>query len=528
MNDRDERKSHVPPEPETVLPESAGGSERKGKMPFVHRFATDEGKYIFDANTMCIVPVDEIVWEIVPDVGVLAQEEVVTKYAGRFAADQIRAAYERVQAQQQEGYFLPRWPRVELTLSEEQVREKLHAQRQILILNVTERCNFRCRYCSYDGRHEGRPAHSSKEMAWSVAQQAIDEFLPHAVEAPSITFYGGEPLLNIGLIQECVAYAHRSLGARKLHFGMTTNGSLLTEELGDYLVAEDFNLSISLDGPAEIHDRYRRTAEDHPTWSRVAQNLRAFLDRHPQYASHMLFAVTLVPPLDVEVVDAFFQTTDLLRRGMSLQVTAADLRGTAEGEFGDRTLRNYHALRCRFLESLLSGAINRDAHDRRHAFARRLFEKDLLHFRKRFQLGESMQVHRHFADVYCALSNCVPGVRRTFVGTEGGYWPCERVPQSEYLRIGQVGQGLDVPKIHRLLREWVDMNKDQCRTCWCLRECNMGCMATTNNGERPTPELKRHLCQNHRQQQHELLVDYCRVLEKDPTNLDYMDDITVS
>jgi uncharacterized protein len=527
MNDSDERKPQG-------NPECAGGTENTQRCqsdkrgPFVHCFETSEGKYVFDANTMCIVPVDEIVWEIVPNVGVVTQEGLAARYAGRFTADEIGAAYERVLAQQREGYFLSRWPRVEFTLSEEQVREALRSKREILILNVTERCNFRCKYCSYDGRHEGRPAHSSKEMAWPVAKQAIDEFLPYTIKTPSITFYGGEPLLNIDLIKECVAYAHRTVGDRKVNFGMTTNGWLLTEDVADYLVAEDFSLSISVDGPQEMHDRYRRTVEDRPTWSRVAQNLRAFLDRHPKYTSHMLLAVTLVPPLDVEAVDAFFQTTDLLRRGMSLQVNVADLHGAQEDMFGDLTIRNYHALRHRFLEDLAGGYINGRTQDRRHTFARRLFEKDLLHFRKRFQMGESVHARRHFADVYCALSNCIPGGRRTFVGTEGAYWPCERVPQSEYMRIGQVGQGLDVPKIHRLLQEWVDMSKNQCQTCWCLRGCNVGCMASINNGDRPTPELKQRSCQSHRQEHHELLTDYCRVLEKNPTNLDYMDSIIVS
>jgi uncharacterized protein len=528
MNDSDDERPEGNAERASATVESTKRCQRDRKGPFVHRFETGEGKYVFDANTMCIVPVDEIAWEIILDVGVLTKKEVVAKYAGRFAADQITEAHDRLLERQREGYFLSRWPRVEFTLSEEQVREKLHSQRQILILNVTERCNFRCRYCSYDGRHKGRPGHCDREMAWSVAKQAIDEFLPHAVDTPSITFYGGEPLLNMDLIKECVSYAHQMRGNGKVHFGLTTNASLLTDEVGDYLVSENFSIGISLDGPREMHDRYRRTADDRPTWDLVAQNVREFLERYPRYMPHMLFMVTMAPPLDVEALETFFQTTDLLRRGMSLQVSSADLQGIDDEVFGTRTVAGYDKLRRRFLESLASGAINRDGQDQRYLFARRLFEKEFTRFHKRFQLGESIQTRRHFADLYCSLSNCIPGTRRTFVGAGGGYWPCERVPQSEYLRIGRVGEGLDVPKIHRMLREWVDMTKDQCETCWCLRECSMGCLATANNGDRPTPELKRSLCQSHQRGRHQLLVDYCRVLEKDPANFAYMDQITLS
>ncbi len=109
----------------------------------------------------------------------------------------------------------------------------------------------------------------------------------------------------------------------------------------------------------------------------------------------------------------------------------------------------------------------------------------------------------------------------------GNYWPCERVPQSEYLKIGNVKEGLNIPKIRRLLDEWVELTKEECHNCWCLHNCKVGCFSNTSDGEKPTQESKLRECAKHRINRHNFLTNYCKVLEQDPTNLDYIEKITV-
>ncbi len=507
--------------------DKADGDSYNHMAPFVHCFETDKSKYVYDANTMCIANVDEVTWEIISDVRVLGQEEIVVKYGDRFETDSIAEAYNRIIEQQQAGYFLSKRPKkVEFHMSEEQIRQKLLTERKILTLYVTELCNFRCRYCVYDGCHSNRPSHSMKQMDWSVAKQAIDDFLPHSdpADSASITFYGGEPLLNIDLIKECVQYARKAAGDRKLRFSLSTNGSLLKGEVAEFLAAEEFSVRISLDGPREIHDRYRRTADDQPTWDLVAQNAREFVRRYPERKLMLNFTAVLVPPLNVEDFDDFCRTSDLIQEGTLMQVTFVDTKGLSEDTFDPRRIEGLKTLYGKFMENMCSGAINKDGRSTQYLVQRQLFEQDLLHFHKRFEMDSRLEP---LPDIYCSLGTCIPGTRRTFVGTDGGYWPCERLPQSDYFRIGDVVNGFDIPKIHRMLKEWIDMVKDQCADCWCIRGCMTGCISVINNGERPTREQRRAECQKFRRKKQKLMTDYCKILESNRTNLDYMNDITI-
>ena len=110
---------------------------------------------------------------------------------------------------------------------------------------------------------------------------------------------------------------------------------------------------------------------------------------------------------------------------------------------------------------------------------------------------------------------------------DGDYLPCERVPESEHLRIGNIEDGFDLVKIRQLLAHWVDFNKDQCRHCWCLHTCQAGCWSNVTDGSKTTGDHKKAACAQYRKDTHKLLVDYCSVLENNPNALDYMKDITI-
>ena len=65
---------------------------------------------------------------------------------------------------------------------------------------------------------------------------------------------GGEPLLEFELIKKCVSYILQRKGDKKIRFTMTTNGTLMTEDVIEFLVKYEFNLMISLDGDKKSHD----------------------------------------------------------------------------------------------------------------------------------------------------------------------------------------------------------------------------------------------------------------------------------
>jgi MoaA/NifB/PqqE/SkfB family radical SAM enzyme len=100
-----------------------------------------------------------------------------------------------------------------------------------MILSITERCNLRCRYCSFSGSYEDNLIHGTKEMPLDVFEKAVRwNFSFPDRNASSIAFYGGEPLGSLALISRA-AYLARSLSPAPIQFHLTTNGTLFNPEI---------------------------------------------------------------------------------------------------------------------------------------------------------------------------------------------------------------------------------------------------------------------------------------------------------
>ena len=117
-----------------------------------------------------------------------------------------------------------------------------------LILWTTTDCNLRCRYCYASGGD--KPEH----MGWEVAKRALD--LAAVGHLRKVQFAGGEPLLNLGLIEEVVAYTR----GWNVSYQIQTNGTLLDAATAQLLRRMRIAVGVSLDGVPEVNDRLRPLA----------------------------------------------------------------------------------------------------------------------------------------------------------------------------------------------------------------------------------------------------------------------------
>lgn len=114
-------------------------------------------------------------------------------------------------------------------------REIMRTGLQELMINVTEKCNLRCRYCVYSGIYENQRVHGLSNMDTKTALKAIDMYFKYLEESapynpirrPSIRFYGGEPLINFKLIKEVVNYIEDTYPDYNVKYTLTTNATLL-------------------------------------------------------------------------------------------------------------------------------------------------------------------------------------------------------------------------------------------------------------------------------------------------------------
>jgi len=129
-----------------------------------------------------------------------------------------------------------------------------------LVLEMTKSCNFCCDYCfSRLLNHKGQ---RSKEvhMSLAIARKAVKELisiaLKNKVNQIEIGFMGGEPLINWGVLSSTVLYAEALVKDSNITiiFSITTNGSLVSKKIAEFLSLHRFRVSISLDGPADINN----------------------------------------------------------------------------------------------------------------------------------------------------------------------------------------------------------------------------------------------------------------------------------
>ena len=133
-------------------------------------------------------------------------------------------------------------------------------------------CNLGCHYCYYLKKKHLYPESETFPMPDILLEEYIVQHIEASIE-PLIRFswHGGEPtVLGLDYFRKIVALQqkYRPLN-RRIANGMQTNGTLLDEEWCRFLASENFAVGLSLDGPWELHDRYRLTQNGKPTFSQT-------------------------------------------------------------------------------------------------------------------------------------------------------------------------------------------------------------------------------------------------------------------
>ncbi|MEA4856156.1 MAG: radical SAM protein [Solidesulfovibrio sp.] len=162
-------------------------------------------------------------------------------------------------------------------------------------LFLAQECNMRCVYCYGEaGGYAG-----GGRMDASTALRVVDWLVEHSgnFQLLSLSFFGGEPLLNFPLMRAVVPYARQKATAagKKMVIGLTTNGTLLTDEVIAFLRDEQVVFAISFDGPPEIHNRQRPFKDGAGSYEQVAANVRKLRNVLPHLAARATLCGETVP-----------------------------------------------------------------------------------------------------------------------------------------------------------------------------------------------------------------------------------------
>ena len=149
----------------------------------------------------------------------------------------------------------------------------------VMLKPASSHCNLACQYCYYlRAQH-----HAAGEGTMSDA--LLEEFTRQYIEAQTMpevlfTWHGGEPLMRpITFYQRALQLQRQYAHGRHIDNCLQTNGTLLTDEWCEFLRDNHFLVGISIDGPQDVHDSYRRSKTGRSSWHSVMRGIR-LLQKH--------------------------------------------------------------------------------------------------------------------------------------------------------------------------------------------------------------------------------------------------------
>jgi uncharacterized protein len=142
-------------------------------------------------------------------------------------------------------------------------------------------CNLDCKYCFYLEKEKLYPGKSNFRMTDQVLDLYVRQYI-QSQNVPEINFawQGGEPtLMGLDFFRRIVELQQKYANGKKITNAVQTNGTLLDDDWCEFFSANNFLIGLSIDGPRELHDRYRVDKKGKPTFDAVMRGL-SLLKKH--------------------------------------------------------------------------------------------------------------------------------------------------------------------------------------------------------------------------------------------------------
>jgi uncharacterized protein len=446
-----------------------------------HRFEAAQEEFLYLVPSAAVFRLDPAASAILATLreGPLPGEELVGKLAAHFPVDELAetiAELQRVRAigSSSSRAAIPAAPKQDSARAPESAAEKFPLT--TLVLNVTNQCNLSCTYCYEYGEDKIVNTENGKQpkfMNEQTARESVDFLLDASAgnRLPHLTFFGGETLLNFPVVQSTVAYARRRAAelGKEIDFSLTTNATLLRPEIIEFLVENRVGVTISMDGPKEMQDRFRVFSNGMGSYDMVIPKVKELLQRH---RSRPIGARVTLTSQTLDIRKIFRHLREEIgfwEVGFAPVTTAPGREYTISNDGFDTMLGQFRALAAEFLEYTLE--------NRHHGFSN---VKDTLE-----------EIHKGMSKAY----PCGAGLGLLGVATDGDLGLCHRFAGSDEHKLGTVKEGLNrLVQIGLLAKHHID-NKTDCSQCWARPLCAGGCYHEAHTRYGDTGHANLHYCE---------------------------------
>lgn len=337
-----------------------------------------------------------------------------------------------------------------------------------MCLHVAHDCNLRCKYCFAEtGAFGGKRG----MMNLVTGKLAIDFLLKNCGSRPhcEVDFFGGEPLMNMQVVRELIAYGKEEAqkAGKRIKYTLTTNAVLLDEAVTDYLEEEGVSVVLSLDGRKEVNDRMRPYASGKGSYDKIINQMLNFIKKRPNTSRYAIGNYYYVRGTYTHYNTDFYQDVlhmaDLGIKRISVEPVVAPPEEDYAFKAEDlaKIKESYDILGEKVLEYSKNGK-----------------EFSFFHFNAGLDDGPCLPKR---------LSGCGAGHEYIAVSPEGDIYPCHQFVGQEQYKLGTLYDhtvNLREDIIHSFRQAHV-YSKEECCACWARYSCSGGCHAanTASRGE---------------------------------------------
>lgn len=350
-------------------------------------------------------------------------------------------------------------------ISKDQVIHSLANLRQVTF-EVTDACNLACDYCTYRDLYVDHDSRSGKYMSLKTATNLLDYLNSFWNIHPAdgiederlISFYGGEPLLNMPFIRSVISYLEKLKSERKFRFNMTTNAMLLHKNM-DYLADKKIRVLISIDGDEEASG-HRHTHKGTSSYQTVKENVLLLKKKYPQYYDKYVSFHSVLHNLNsVESIrKSVFGTF-----GKYPSISPVNSRGVASDKE-----KEFDSLYNDYANSYRKVGNNTDTSSLllfQNPDVKRL-HRELSRLTGNFYENYRDLLYDFPESYHPCPGTCTPFSRKLFVTVNGKILQCERIGQNHPLGyVSDTMVDIDPKRVADIYNRMLDKINAKCRTC---------------------------------------------------------------
>ncbi len=417
----------------------------------IHQYKLNGYDIVLDCASGSVHVVDDVAYDMIADFENLSKDELINKIKNKYrgeSAEDLNDCYEELCALKAQGKLFSEDKFKPLA---GKLKEKSAGVIKALCLHVAHTCNLNCSYCfASQGKYHGDRA----IMSYEVGKRALDFLVENSGTRRNleVDFFGGEPLMNFGVVKDLVAYA-RSIEKEKnknFRFTLTTNGLNITDEVIDFANKEMSNVVLSLDGRKEVHDRFRVDLAGRGSYDRIVPLFQKFVEKRGGKNYYMRGTFTHYNPDFLNDIKAML---DLGFTEISMEPVVC-----AENDPSALTAEDREIVKKQY-EDLAKLMI-----ERRNA-------------------GKPFTFYHYIIDLkggpclYKRVSGCGSGTEYMAVTPWGDLYPCHQFVGEEKFRLGSVFEGVTNLEKQNEFAACNVYAREECADCWAKLYCAGGCAA---------------------------------------------------